>query len=259
MILSLRPKINYQLFHTALLQVHGNAQLMLCCLVPYLICTCPIPSWSHPSLGSSWCDRTAQQLCCHVGIHPTTLGCKASVKDARPLIWAPLPQQAQECQCPCLSVWDLAASSRRLSTTSWGSHCQCFLGQAIKAWGLCSNLSGHESNGPRNESITLSIRFNIPMEMTYICISSHYLKLVSGVCFPLACAPSLCTEDKSASFPSLCCARCSQSLQARTYSRTKRHWGIFWIRQEYAFPWMLWITLKIFIFANCLCAFYPLT
>lgn len=44
---------------------------------------------------------------------------------------------------------------------------------------------------------------------------------------------------KSASFPSLHCARCSHSLQACIYSRTKGHCGIFWIRHKYAFSWML--------------------
>lgn len=188
----------------ACMEMPSWSSVVLPLILPYLICICPIPSWSHPSQGSFWCDTTTQKLCCHVGIHMMILGCKASVKDARPLIWAPLPQQAQECQHPCLSVWDLTASSRMQSTTSLGSHCQCFLDQAVKAWGVCSNSSGHESNGPRNESITLPIRFNVPLEMTYICISSHYLKLVSGAYFPLACASSaLFTADKVSKFPFL--------------------------------------------------------
>lgn len=56
--------MNCQFFYAALLCVQGNAQLILCCLIPYLICTCPSPSWSHPPLGSSWWDMTSQKLCC---------------------------------------------------------------------------------------------------------------------------------------------------------------------------------------------------
>lgn len=86
MMPSLRPEINCQLFHAALLWVHGNAQLILCCLTPHLICACPIPSRSHLSLGSSCCDMTSQQLCCHVGVYVTIFGHKASAKGARHLI-----------------------------------------------------------------------------------------------------------------------------------------------------------------------------
>lgn len=131
----LRPEIICQFFYAALLWVHGNSQLILCCLIPYLTCACPIPPWSHPSL---------------------------------------------------------------------------------------------ESNGPRNESITLCIRFNAPIQVTYICISSHYLKLVSGACFPLACAPSLLsTADKVSKFPLLTLCQMQSQFTSLHFSRTKSHCGIF--------------------------------
>lgn len=112
-----------------------------------------------------------------------------------------MTQQAQECQRASLSVWGLTAPRTMLSISSFGSHCQCFLGQDTGVRGLCSNLSGCESNAARSESITLSIRFDVPMEMTYICSSSRCLKLLSGAYFPLACAPfPLSTTDKASKF-----------------------------------------------------------
>lgn len=169
----------------------------------------------------------------------------------------------RRCEVLCSAGWDVTAPSKMLSNTSLHFYCQCF------SWSACQSLKSvlksvwtqkQKSKEWEYHIVALwSNRFYVPMEMTYVCISSHCLKLVSGASLWLMHLLLYTPLTKSASFPSLRRASCSHSLQACTYSRTNRHWGMFWIRIEYAFPWMLWIILKIFIFANCLCAFWPLT
>lgn len=84
----------------------------------------------------------------------------------------------------------------------------------------------HESSGPRNESITLSVRFNVPMEITYVCISSCYLKLVSGAYFPLACAPSpLSTADKVSKFPLLMLWQMQSQFTSLHFPQSKKSLG----------------------------------
>lgn len=165
--------------------------------------------------------------------------------------------------------WDVTVSSKILSITPQIFTVNICLGQAIKARSLISHRSGQESNGSGDERSPLysySImdhttwynRSYVLME-TYVCKSSHCLKLVSGISLWLVHLLLYPLQIKSASCSSLWHASCSNGLQVCTYSRTKRHWGMFWIRQKYAFPCMLWIILKIFIFAHCLCIFWPLS
>lgn len=212
-------------------------------LLPYSLSDplCPIPSWSHPSLGSSCCDMTSQKLCCLVGVRVTVLGHKASVKDARPSVWAPLTQQAQECQCVSLSVWGLAASGECWAPPLLVLTLNVFSVRTLKSEvraQICLDVKAmiQEVVMSHCPSDLMSpwrwLKFAAPhifWNWSQVPIS---LWLVHLFLYPLLIKP--------ASFPSLCCARCSHSLQACTYCRTKRHWGIFWIRQESASPWMLW-------------------
>lgn len=173
------------------------------------------------------------------------------------LLWHGLPAALLSCWCICDNFWsqskrkgckafDLSPSTTAAESVSV-LFCLCgislhqvecwappLLGLIVKA-SLVRNLMPEVcaqiwtwKQWSKNESITLSIRLmsswrslafaspHLIWNCSQLPISFWFVHLLL---YPLLI--------KSASFPSLCCARWSHSLQACTYSRIKGHWGIF--------------------------------
>lgn len=234
-IASLSLQISYQVFFAALLLwVCENAQLILCCLAPcHIFCTSPIP-WlvlptSRKFLG--WHDSPAckytydkswwQSICEECKVFCLSPSATAALRGVSfPVQLGGMLLHHVKCWEPPLQVFTvkflLFFLVRPLKPEVYAQICLDIKAMVQGTRAPHCPLMIQQILCPHGDDLCLQV---LTLSETASGIS---LWLVHLLLYPLLI--------KSASFPSLCHDSCSHSLQASTYSRTKRHWAMFWIR-----------------------------